>query len=670
MREEPLTPTHSKTHAPAKYLLQARAPIKDLLAPSDLAFLLELDEEATPDWSIGASQKNSDQDRFLAGLQIREWDVGDFVGALHEEASEKVYLGESGPNDDFMNWLSLKSDDWHQQMYSLLYKELTASHEFYRLDHVRIARLSDGSYSTGKKCYFPSEGTEHDAVMPRVMRSSYSSGSKKTQQEEAREFLEAIGVHEVGEEDEIKHILLERYSEESSRPSDKTHAADIRRFFRFCEEAPSNRVPFQQHFIFRTEDKLWAQPGTAYLDLPYTETLLCEYYDPNILEHPKSRMSRFYKDAGISVERFVAFAQRVGVISELPIVTVTCANNPLRNYLYNAPGQRFSNYGRNRDYVIVGLKKLLAKKSERASRLVWNTMCAAPVDVLQARYRNNLVSAENKADSLLVTVVRNAEWVPQKNGKFVCPAMASRSLLPRGFPVDEGYDWLKAVRFGDEEHKQSEESKKRQAAAKELGFSDEDILEDAQWFAGLSIDERRHFREETERRRSLELPEDDAKNPERRAARVEQQASTAPERLSEKRQRSVSVGIEEVKLKAEQYLRQQYTNSAGVMICQICQDELPFKNGDDTYYFEKVQFLIEMEDRHYQNYIALCPNHSAMFQYVHGSRDTMLSMFKEMDDNRLAVTLAQRNLTIYFTSKHRADLRSVMAAESGRAASH
>ena len=55
------------------------------------------------------------------------------------------------------------------------------------------------------------------------------------------------------------------------------------------------------------------------------------------------------------------------------------------------------------------------------------------------------------------------------------------------------------------------------------------------------------------------------------------------------------------------------------MICQVCQERLPFKLDDGSYYFEKVEFLPELQNRHYQNYLALCPNHAAMYQHANGS---------------------------------------------------
>ena len=74
MNTRPLTPTHAKSHVAAKELLQAKASLKELLSQDDIKFLIGSDEKPSQ-WAVGVTQKNSDADRFLAGLEITEWDT-------------------------------------------------------------------------------------------------------------------------------------------------------------------------------------------------------------------------------------------------------------------------------------------------------------------------------------------------------------------------------------------------------------------------------------------------------------------------------------------------------------------------------------------------------------------------------------------------------------------
>ena len=100
------------------------------------------------------------------------------------------------------------------------------------------------------------------------------------------------------------------------------------------------------------------------------------------------------------------------------------------------------------------------------------------------------------------------------------------------------------------------------------------------------------------------------------------------------------------------------------MFCQVCKAPLPFKLDDGSDYFEKVEFLPDLKKRHYQNYLALCPNHAAMFQHANGSAELMRDSFVDLAGNELDVVLAQKDTTIYFTKTHIADLKAVIETDS------
>lgn len=288
-------------------------------------------------------------------------------------------------------------------------------------------------------------------------------------------------------------------------------------------------------------------------------------------------------------------------------------------------------------------------------------MCSAGPRVLEAKFRPNQQYSIRRAPSNLAILLKNAAWIPQEGAAFVKPSQASRDLLPDGFPFDSGQHWLKAVEFGLEVEKKSEEARKRKAVAAELGFDDDDALADAQWFAGLNAEQRRNFKEEVERQARFELPEQQPNNPERRASKVAEQACEAPRKESEERTRSVQVGLSDIKAEAEQYLRHQYTNAEGETICQVCKGPLPFRLDDGRYYLERVEFVRDTGNRHFQNYLALCPNHAAMYQHAHGSADLIRDLLSDCDNGLLDVILAGTDETIYFTRTHLLDLKAILS---------
>ncbi|WP_295525778.1 hypothetical protein [Novosphingobium sp. Chol11] len=371
---------------------------------------------------------------------------------------------------------------------------------------------------------------------------------------------------------------------------------------------------------------------------------------------------RYFGD-GASLKGFLKFAEATGVKTALEVTACSCNKNPKWPYLLSVGGERWTSNSIDTDFSLEGFEAATASPTVALSTLLWRTADFANSRFLRATYQINRQHGAHFADSQWVCQMREAAWVPQSDGRFVVPAEARADLLPPGFPYDPGKRWLKAIGFGEAFAKRSDEARQKQSIAKQLGFEDGAALEDAQWFAGLDPAERLDFKQQVENRRIFSLPESEPGNPERRAERVLDAAAQAPDRATEERPRSVSVGLQAVKQEAEQYLRQQYTNLDGDMICQVCKGPLPFRLPDGRHYVEKVEFIADVVRRHHQNYLALCPNHAAMMQHAHGSKDLVKEMLMDCDGDTLDIILAGADESIYFTRTHLLDLKVALASE-------
>lgn len=675
MNNQPLTPTYSKSHKPAQHLLQAKTSLKALLSAKDLEYLIH--NGFPRDWAVGAAQKNSDVDRFLSALAIVRWDIEQFVNVLESGLESGRHFDNivkrvvEGPDEAFISWLSTKTDEWHQKLYSLLYdamegQEYKSMHLPWKLKSLCIVRLRNGEYRKGDACFFPTDDSVSDTLLLQVAKAVYASGKQKVEQENAKKFLEAIGVREVGETEQIEAILKQRYLKENFNPE----ITEIARFIALVEREPERSTLFKNYHLFLRVDHLWAMPSQVYLDLPYLDTGLAMYYKALGESAERAALSDSYIKLGISTERIIKFAQAVGVETGLTIRTASCLQNPQVNYLvYSAPGT--TNYNRiDVDYTIQGLDKVLGNPSEPLSRLVWQALVNTKHPDWTARFRRNASQDIRTAPSQLAVLLSSTKWIPQKGGNFVRPVDAVSSLLPDGFPFDSGWAWIKAIHFGEEASKVAEEYHRKQVMARYSGFPDAESMDRAKRFAALPLEEQERFLAECERQKSSGLPDRESKNPERRSTLVSKEASEAPERATEMCSRSVSIGREAVKKETDPYLRQQYTNDEGEMICQVCKTALPFKLAGGEYYYEAVELLPELKKRHYQNYIALCPNHAAMFQHANGSRESIKKMSLELTDNYLKVILAEEDATIYFTKIHITDLKAVIIADQHVSENH
>ena len=363
-------------------------------------------------------------------------------------------------------------------------------------------------------------------------------------------------------------------------------------------------------------------------------------------------------DYGITPKRLAKFAQAVGAAEFLKIQKTDCKNNP------NWEQLGLENRGRKEridvDYHIPGLAKLLKDNPNvELSKLIWNTLRHHVEDPwMVATFRNK------EAPSQLFCVLIENKWIPQTGERFVLPSDATRDDLPEGFAFDSGYIWLEKIQFGQQQAEKSAEQLQRQTLVKQLRFNDERARERAQRFAELPADEQERFLKRRKSRPPIEMPEDvpPADLP-RRETKVKEKAAEAPERLTKEITRTVSVGLGATKGEAEQYLRQQYTNNDDQMICQVCEDRLPFKLDDGSDYFERVELLCNLKRHHQQNYLALCPNHAAMFMYANGSTNKLQDLVLELAVNKMQVVLATEDMTIFFTKTHLADLKTIIKVE-------
>ena len=281
-KNENLTPMKRGGHAAASRIYRGSRQLSELINDEDLATILGKDQ-SLPLWAANAPQRNQEADNFLSLLGISKWDEKNLI----RELSEQPNLVKT--------WLKDKSDEWHQEFYALLgdflsntyrphafaYSEYS-EHKYrglYRdckdeLSNLPTVRLRDGAtYKKGKDCYFSSDDMEHAGKFSCVAKGVYSSGKNKNQQEKARNFLEEIGVREVGEKERIDLLLETFYQDhESTELTDEQHLKHINDFIKWWRKG-NDTSKFKYYTIFRIEGKDdLHKPTECFLDLPFEDT--------------------------------------------------------------------------------------------------------------------------------------------------------------------------------------------------------------------------------------------------------------------------------------------------------------------------------------------------------------------------------------------------------------
>lgn len=673
MHLNPLVPRYGGGFAPASRLVQSRAAVKALITPADLAFVLGRADE--PDWVIGATQRNSNQDRLLGSLGIPHWDVEEFKDFLEQNLRKPINRRDGNEfNQAVLNWIAAKPFDWLQALYSLLGKHCAEADDYGALSSVYFVKLTSGKIGTAAMAYFRSGPTREDDPHHIVDNGVLTAGTKVELQKGAKHFLENLGVREPNELDEMRLLLKSRYGTGEARRASaaRNYLDDLERMIIFSEKYTQERGIFAGEFVFRialSKDD-WAPAGRVYLDAPYRATDLTLLYEA-VPDEVRTRwpLSDWYRTCGIPLDRIAKFAAWVGCQSEFDelYVKARCAQNPNWGYLSKAPGMRCGNVI-NRDFALTSQgRTLVTARRIEASLLVWKALCQSEAlrpTVLQACYQNTEKGGPRYSDSQLVCALKALPWVPQTDGTFVKPSEALANRLPCGFRFDAGDRWLAALGFGSDEKKKASESAARAAKRAELGFQSEDELERAHAFVRLPEEQQRAILENSRQySEPIELPERPVRNADLRQQRVAEEAMRTPRKESVLRERSVQLGVVEAKTAAKLYLADHYTNTSGKMVCQICKDELPFKLPSGSYYFEAVEVLADSPRRYREAYLALCPNHAAAFLYANAQRNQMLDLVATALGNEIEVVLGGEVKTIYFTQMHLADMKACLATQ-------
>ncbi len=648
--------------------------LSDLVNDENLAILLEKDRDR-PLWIANPPQINQPEDNFLSMLDIALWDPEELIKIIDTQS------------DRVMELLKKKPVEWHQDMYGFLGDFLinAPSSPLYiarerqnKLSNLRIILCSDGEYRIGSECHFLDdvefEFEKEQAQSEEfryVAKGVYSSGQNENKQQKAREFLEKIGVCEVDEAERIKAILRQRYEDSDTVIPPKLHEEDMKRFIIFVENNPDKAALFEGYNIFDTSGGNWST-SLIFLDSPYLETGLNVYYEDDEYweyiekENVYPYFSLDYEESDIDPEKLGKFAKALGARTQLETTKQEIPpDHPQFYYLRSAPGFKWTHTGIDEDYSIPEFRMLIANPSIVKSRLIWQAMCSAPDSSLKSRFRWNQSYSTCEGDSSLVHELREARWVPQKNGEsisFMRPKDTSITLLPEGFPYQTGPKWLEAIEFGKIANQQRSEDILKEAEqnlrnrrAAEMGFNSAD---EANTMAEIANAWKAQGKSPDELRDKLIAGK-------RRKERIFIELEDAPEKEYEQRLRSVRSTIGTIDRRT--YLRAQYTTDDDKMECQMCRQDMPFKKrNSDEDYFEAVEALKKdhFPKEHEAQHLALCPACAAKYkEFVkrdEKARAALYSLLKNSGIPEGRLQLSDLVIRIWFKEKHWQDMKTVL----------
>lgn len=627
------------------------ADLRDILSPKQLGALHEVDWEQKWLSREITERRTPDLRKYLMEeLGIAEIDRESFARRISE-----YFLAE-------------QSDDWF-----VLYYRYLSSHELlWRsprwtgdtkgiLRAKPILRLQDDSQVVP----FRSDGTTPNAYLPPPEETDFPVVKREiVDNEQAAEFLRRLGLSEPDVFDDIVERVLPKYSKgDVSSISQNEHAADIQKILRALtsdSEAGKKKVvrAAKQTPFLRAVDPVgnlaFKKPGDVY---------------------QKSQDLRLYFSGSTDVwflsEETLATTTDTSVLSELGVAPLP------RRVLYSdglPPGvSEYSTRGETiENYDLHGLDDFLQsleddqgfEDKKRAALVLWGYLkehLEHDPRFFKGSYEWFYRTNRSKSfDSQMLTRLRDTKWIPTQDGSMEKPGtITTDKLLDEFQGVNELIEVL-GINQGVGLGVLSEEDQKREHADM-LGVSLEDIEllkrhheEFEQWKAGLE---------------KPALPTRSSANPERRQELLAKQINDAPVKKYEPRNRSVrpTRGTVDPVL----WLRNQYTNDADQMICQICKEEMPFRKLDREYYFEAVEALSRdyFPKEHEAQYLALCPLCAAMYkEFVKGDEGARaMESFKNTLINseqlEIFIQLGELDTSIWFVESHFLDIRTIIEVQ-------
>jgi hypothetical protein len=670
-REEKLTPTKNRSHAPAKLLYRSQASISKVIDEDGLSLFTQ---KSPPLWAANPKQLNQREDKFLESLGICRWEKENLFSELVSNDPEK--------KNKFQSWLSAKPDLWMTKFYEMLSGELDRVRyswdrpDFSKWQIVRVNSITgDSLVFPNESQLLPEEKIDFPPGIKFVKKSVYCSGKSQKVNKSVYEFLHLIGVKPFNvneakekalleiEAQDAKDLGLDKYQNHIREIDTEEHITDIKNFIEYWnKKAKSAHNLFRNlKFLYVTRKgiKYWGAPIITCLDMPYMETELFDLapiYDKYILWEE-------YKDyfSEKELQIFLSFIIEMGVQHKKePIVVEEVKNS---NRVRQKLGPKFwkatiSYYEVNIDYQIKNLQAYLENKKIVSSFLIWDTIIHADPKVAFASYRPNNKNSIETTKSLLVEMLENAEWVPDKEGNFCLPSNLTKDQLHDRFIVNSGNGLLSAIGFGNNQNKEKIEKNK----AEEL------ILK----FTGRTLNQIEQIVELQNQglipKEFPQFPVRNSVNPERRKEKITNKNSRGTRKHFEPRSRSTRVT--KAIIDPNSWLINQYTNENEQMVCQICKREMPFRKRDNQYYFEAIEMFSEdyFPNEAEEQYLALCPECAARYnEFVKKSNEVMEDLKIRImisENSEIQLKLGELNTSIRFVETHWVDLKTILEVEN------
>ncbi len=670
---QPLTPTKSGGHKPARQLIRSENRMSELFSDEDMSALYPRFQ--APVWAK-APMNNSREHKFLSRLQMEVFgdaELKKIVSVVEEElpnsrlgkkltlrknlllnlqlANEYTIVNE--PFDiplakSFVALVKSFSDDKLLRLYRK-FSVFEFKDEYGRRGTMRFLPV----FKANDECFYPSDELY---LMPALSKcgdvGSVVGGVKflkkiyDNSDEKLIAFFRRIGISDYAPDKFLEDMIVRDdlfLKDHEFNPADADrHIRNIQLLIASYKTDPRCLERFQEFLWIGKDTK-----GNAKL-FPACEIIIDEPYESTGMRNlwpaysNKYMLSEFYREmlSGQELRLLAEIFRKFDFVRDIKWSYIdksgdfSVEGHPRHSELA-LPAGRKRRYPYYSDCDIENIDNLINAINDDVSKRLWKLVCRLKETDEASRHPFKAKchysdQCSRESDSLLVCHLQEKAWIKDVSGKWCRPADVSWETLHHQYEPREICPGLNVINFGSKTDKALLQDKTSQIAvssiAKGLGCDSSELREMIELYLEAKkggIDYRSLLKNEI---RKAEMPEGCVRNTERRQTHVRDDYRDAPHQEYGMRLRSVrSSACAEMAQRAKARLERDYTDEEGKMRCQLCRQPMPFNKRDGKQFFECVQILRNMDKETPDQYLALCPCCAAVY-------DEWIRQYKENAD--------------------------------------
>lgn len=640
----------------------------DLLPTDDKHFVSAKNAKlASADWLRKLLKKEQLLQLFKIDTPIN-WITGEITDTrydLWKYMRDELKIEEITP-DSFVrkvdiNFFEKQSDEWFIEFYKQLQgqKSLWKKSKYYSdrgpLQYKPFIRLQNGQhvqplYPGSTPNAYLSSAIINDPSLPIIKLTLIAN-------EDIKRFLLECGIPEYDIVAEVIEHIIPKYSPSMLNVDNEEHKKDIEKIVIAYKTDSQEKKQRLIKALQETSFVLTESPDYYYRNV---------YRKPRNVYFPNEILRTYFAGNthmgfinSIYDESLISFFRELGVADSIRISKNHKDNNGniiIREYHSNHVRGL---YGFDSEIKVDGLQHAMTSPSVEKSSYIWNHIAISNIDcikgLIETSTRQTFEGCETRyIVSEFGSLLIEGRWLPGPDGEFHKPCELRLDELPAQYERNEKLAELLGMRK-DEVGKLAEliGLKRETLELAKILEQYPEILEYAQ-------------QKFSEINKKPTFPERTVVNKEQREEKITDQLNDSPGKTFEKRVRSVRTT--KGTIDPSIWLREQYTNEEGQMVCQICKQEMPFKKRNGDFYFEAVEaFSSDYFSKEFESqFLALCPICAAMYKEfiknVGGDKDReeLIMNLQNNESLEIPLRLGEFQTTIKFVETHSQDIRTIL----------